>query len=198
MGNNPMAGVDPDGKAVYYYDAVNGGFTHGSNLFGDNVLIIHYYGQDGKFIHTLIDENVNLALNSMPYRHSFASDGLIVSNYDYLGAVLEGYNSKTGYEYTVDDLFMRRAIVEGKSHHIKMAVLRKEEEGLAMPLTESGMIEMYGETVYNLKLFTQYFSMMLSVSNFETPVPQSSSTNASAITVGLDALVKETGMEEQR
>lgn len=92
--------------------------------------------------------------------------GVGVANVNYWEGMPSNLSGYKGYTYDIYDLKMRRTILNGSSHVLKVAILTMEAQGIAEPLTGENYWNLYGQTLGNLKLGGMYLNMMLDVNNF--------------------------------
>ena len=75
------------------------------------------------------------------------SDGVGKSTHNLWESIPEGYNSYTGYEYSLADLRIRYTL--SQSHVLKMAIFNQEAAGWAEPMSLDAWVDFHGVSYYN-------------------------------------------------
>lgn len=168
--NNPVNYIDPDGRDAYLYDITTRQLNWYNDMGGheqDYVMFV-MAGIDGGLQmlsnYMFLDKVGRLIIESGGnggFYWGECNGGLAISHTNYWDGIptgLQGGGMRGEYRYNAEDLQMRRRIMNGSSHALKMALLISERNRGMQPLTGSNFGRVYGSVLGKLMVGCDYLS----------------------------------------
>ncbi|MBL7111791.1 MAG: hypothetical protein ISS19_07620 [Bacteroidales bacterium] len=135
--NNPILNIDINGDSTYSYNIATGVLTMVSDVGGNKSQIVNFINDDGSPVTTKNGNTITAIIEGAEVFVTPTSQGTLVSAYDPVADLPEGYNSESGYEYTAADLVTRHKL---KGTSLGDQVAARESSGNAGPVA--------GQTAY--------------------------------------------------
>ncbi len=137
--NNPILNIDINGDSSYTFNVATEALTWVSETGGSESQIVNFINEDGS-AYTQDGDPVTAAIEGSEVFVTDARDGWLVSGYDPVADLSEGYNSATGYEYSMGDLVLRHKL---KGSVLAKAIANNESVGNAQPISSQAHYDAY-------------------------------------------------------